>query len=415
MAEELGFDIVANDLASKEVENVTRALNGLENESEDVQAAFSKMEKELEDARREMARLDDEADDLRKSLQRTGGQTDSFSASLSKAKGLLGGLGLGLGAAEVAQFGAAAVRSARESTVLADALGVSAGEVQGLTLGLERIGGDFSDVRGFFSGLAVAVDELNQGTGPAVEGFRRLGITADQLNQRDIAGQFRLIQEAVAKSNIPMNEAVAILSTIYGEEDAIRIAQLGTDFDTVADDSVENAARVAEAWDRGMTALREDAINEIGKIVDYWDNIEPPSWLSELLGLGTGGGDTNFLTGEGFSRGGPREGSVVDGVSYDSYGNRIQTDRERWNASPDGNKTLLVLSRWERGLPLTDYQADWLNRVFAGATPAAEAGGVGASAYDPNFTPNLSLTDMTAEDLIQGSIDLALANFRRRR
>ena len=52
-AEELGFDIVANDLASKEVENVTRALNGLENESEDVQAAFSKMEKELEDARQE--------------------------------------------------------------------------------------------------------------------------------------------------------------------------------------------------------------------------------------------------------------------------------------------------------------------------------------------------------------------------
>ena len=202
-----------------------------------ITADADQLMKQLKRAEASIDRLKAQQAKLRTSNAKTQKSNKGLSGSFKEMIGGVGNLSsamkkfagpaaVGVAVTAVAAYTMSAAKAARESVNLADALGIGAGEVRGIAIAMESLGGDLGDVRGFFAGLSVAVDEFNQGTGPAVEAFQRLGISADDLVSKDIGGQFRLIQERVEAYAGSQAEANAILSKIYGEDDAIKLSQL---------------------------------------------------------------------------------------------------------------------------------------------------------------------------------------------
>ena len=245
------------------IQRVERAFDDLENETEDVQRKFRELETRLRKAEKELK-------DVAVEAKKTDGAFGGLGGSISVLNKGLGALGAGVSVGALASFTFDMARASREAVILGDAMGVSAGKVRGLSIAMGKVGGDISDVRGFLVATATAVDDFRQGTGPAVDEMARLGLTVDDFAGKDLYGQFTTITQAVEDFEGTTSEAVAALANMYGDEDAARIAAIGTDFEDIGTAGVEALSSIDQFWQDlkadmalGITAVATIVVNTV--------------------------------------------------------------------------------------------------------------------------------------------------------
>ena len=244
-------NILVNDNATPELKKIARGLKGINTEAEDAKQEFAKLGIETDDMRRAFNRLEQELEEVKRDLAKV----DRSARNAGKGFGSLGrllkstGLAAAASATGLGYFTFEASRSAREASVLADAMGIGAGQVRGLSIAMEKVGGDIRGIRGILVTTADAVSEFEDGTGRVVEQLGKLGLTVDDFEGKDIYGQFTTIAQAVEDFGGSTAEAIGILSNLYEREDAARIAAIGTDFEDVGEAGTEALGKVAEAWD----------------------------------------------------------------------------------------------------------------------------------------------------------------------
>ena len=231
------------------VRRLGREFKSLERETGDVQREFKSLERETDDTRRSFNRLEQVLEKVKKDLLGVDKSTRNAGKGFGSLGRLLKGAGIAASASGLGYLAFEASRSAREATILADAIGIGAGQVRGLSIAMEKVGGDIRGVRGILVTTADAVSEFEDGTGRVVEQMGKLGLTVDDFEGKDIYGQFTTIAEAVEDFGGSTAEAIGILSNLYEREDAARIAAIGNDFEDVGDAGTEALGKVAEAWD----------------------------------------------------------------------------------------------------------------------------------------------------------------------
>ena len=239
------------------------------------------------EARRNLDRLDDAADDLGRELN----QMDA--AAQDAAEGIRGlgdrakGLGSILGAVSVGAVGSFALElssTALESKRLGEALGVSTGFVQGYALEYQRLGHTIEDVRADLVSFGRAQGEAEAGSVMMQDALALLGVTAEDTASKSMEDLFQQVHDLTNAVELSAEQFDA-LSVVIGEDAVagfLAADDASTDF---TDAQVENAAVVAEAWSDTWAAVRREATNALAAVIGLFrdDHSEQFGFVRDYL------------------------------------------------------------------------------------------------------------------------------------
>lgn len=205
-----------------------------------------------------------------------GGIERQFSRINSAVAGVAGGLAaLGaVGAVRgLADFARRSFESAEQIDRLSRSLGVSAEAVQELDFAFRQFGLERDDVADALGTIAERAQDALDGSSDAAEGFRRVGLSLDELRGRAPDELFRQFAEAVSEIDDPTRRTAAIIGTLgddLGRQLAPALVDGAEGFDELARKAREagqilddDAVRASAALNESLRELSDRTLGQV--------------------------------------------------------------------------------------------------------------------------------------------------------
>jgi hypothetical protein len=211
-----------------------------------------------------------------KGLAKAQKELRSFGSGIMGIGAAVSGMGLAISggfAAAVGQFSTTGAALQK----LATQTGVSAGELSALQFAAMQSGAEFDDISGSLEELNIRMGEVaRDGTGPAAEAFKTLGLNADELGAMlpidrlmEVGDALAGVQDAAMRQfladEIIGGDAFRILPLlIQGRKGMEDLMKAGRDLGVVlSDEDAKSASSLSQAFGR-MGASMQAIINQIG-------------------------------------------------------------------------------------------------------------------------------------------------------
>lgn len=115
--------------------------------------------------------------------------------------------------------------------------------------------------------LAVSLGEAAQGTGPAVESLKRLGLSADELAKMPLDQRIATINDAI-RENIPLSQQAAVAADLFGARAGAAMLQLSGDAIREAAEDTKIFGLALSDVDAKKVEMANDAMTRVGMAMD---------------------------------------------------------------------------------------------------------------------------------------------------
>jgi len=214
--------------------------------------------------------------ELTKALNKAKRELVDFGTGIMKIGASVSGMGLAVTgglAAATAQFATTGAAIQR----LATQTGVSASELSALQFAAIQTGAEFDDISGALEEVNIRMGEVTRdGTGPAAEAFKTLGLDAQELGKMlpidrlmEIGEALSGVQDAAMRQfladEVIGGDAFRILPLlVQGRQGMEDLMQAGRDLGVVlTDEDARAASQLTQAFNR-LRAVTQGVINQIG-------------------------------------------------------------------------------------------------------------------------------------------------------
>ena len=326
MADDIVFTIRARDEISKALDRVNaelaeliktsggadKRIEGLEQSARRLKRSLASMEHETTDVRQAMAKLKTESSQVGKNFRRVSSAAEDNTRSMAsnaraidaaerqmeqmndatrrystraqqatartsefrRAQGrlatnirntrtimyaLTGLLGVG-GAGFIGRVTA----GARETTLMADALGVSTTALFANRQEYEKIGKTATDYKNILTNIVVAQGEAVRGSERHIAVFQKLGYTQATVGNASATDLYDKLKSGSEQGIISVTD----LNEILRKESIATFRQVGIGHEELTKEQIEEAANVAKAWDTAMADIEKSAIRSISAASD---------------------------------------------------------------------------------------------------------------------------------------------------
>ena len=321
MANDIVFTVRARDEVSKSLDRINakieelrrtsggadKRIEGLEQSATRLKRTLARMEHETTDARQAMAKLKTESSQIGTNFRRVSAAVDDSNRSMTsnaaainaaerqmeqmndvtrrysnrvqtatartgafrRAQGRLatnirnsrtimyafsGLLGVG-GAGFIGRI----TTGARETTLMAEALGTNAEALFANRQEYEKIGKTATDYKNVLTNLIIAQGEALTGSERHIKVFEKLGLTMDEVAKMDAATLYDTIKEGSDQGILSATD----LNVFLRKESIATFRQVKQGSTDLTNSQIEDAANVAKGWDEAMANLEESAIEAI--------------------------------------------------------------------------------------------------------------------------------------------------------
>lgn len=160
-------------------------------------------------------------------------------------------LGAAIGVAAVLQFARSTIAMGGQISDTATRLGISAEEVQKWTYAATQSGATAEDVTSFFEKLAVAKQKAIQGDKAAIQSFKALGVSMDDLKSKSI-GDIGIQVGKAFEGGGPTDQLLPSLKNVGGGSAGAMIAPMASGLQTSFDKAIEAGVIMS---DKGIADL----------------------------------------------------------------------------------------------------------------------------------------------------------------
>jgi len=186
---------------------------------------------------------------INQSLEQTG--VSGNIAGLALKAGLAGGA-IAAGKA-VLDLTAQYAANAKEVQQVAKANQTNTETVSRASYAFQQYGYDLSDVDAILFEVGVKTDDLERGNADLAAAFDRLGLSIDDLKGKDAGAQFDIIIDRVNKLQREGVDLRGTLDTIFGGDDARKVAALAGEYQNLADEASRLGVTLDEDTSESVT------------------------------------------------------------------------------------------------------------------------------------------------------------------
>ncbi|MDZ7803114.1 hypothetical protein [Thiohalophilus sp.] len=222
-------------------------------------------------------RVGDNTRDMRRGFDKSQRSVDGLRNASRLATRALGALGLAFGAAQVAQFAQRTLEASENTVRLSDSLDAQVSTVEELTYTFQQFRLGQNDVADALATLSDRAEDAKSGTKSMIEDFGLLGISVEDLRNKDPGELFALFAEGVKNTEDPGKRLAGVVRTLgddlgrkllplllEGEDGLNQFADAGREAGAVMGDELR---RQGAAANRELREIRTQISSEFARTV----------------------------------------------------------------------------------------------------------------------------------------------------